>query len=134
MRVRILTSALADLTSGRAFYEAQGEGWGEYFFDSVFSDIDSLALYGGIHRKALGYHRMLARRFPPRFITDGTRWFGGRLSRSGLQAEPSKDRTRFTDQLASVNSPCKSLLPRFTKRRCGANFAKLIVHGTVHAS
>ena len=64
MRVRILTAALADLTSGRVFYEAQGEGLGDYFFDSVFSDIDSLALYGGIHRKTLGYHRLLARRFP----------------------------------------------------------------------
>jgi plasmid stabilization system protein ParE len=64
MRVRILTAALADLTSGRVFYERQGEGLGDYFFDSVFSDIDSLALYGGIHRKALGYHRLLARRFP----------------------------------------------------------------------
>ena len=64
MRVRILTSALDDLTAGRAFYDRQGEGLGAYFFDSIFSDIDSLALYGGIHRKVLGYHRMLARRFP----------------------------------------------------------------------
>jgi hypothetical protein len=64
MRVRILTSALNDLASGRTFYEKQGEGLGDYFFDSVFADIDSLALYGGIHRKVFGYHRLLARRFP----------------------------------------------------------------------
>jgi plasmid stabilization system protein ParE len=64
MRVRILTSALADLSSGRRFYEEQGEGVGEYFFDSLFSDIDSLALYGGIHIKVMGFHRLLARRFP----------------------------------------------------------------------
>ena len=64
MRVRILTSALKDLEYGRAFYEGQGEGLGDYFFDSVFADIDSLALYGGIHRKVYGYHRLLARRFP----------------------------------------------------------------------
>jgi plasmid stabilization system protein ParE len=64
MRVRILTSALNDLDRGRAFYEKQGEDLGEYFFDSVFADIDSLALYGGIHRKVFGYHRLLARRFP----------------------------------------------------------------------
>jgi len=43
MRVRILTSAFEDLTFGRAFYEAQGQGLGDYFFDSVFSEIDSLA-------------------------------------------------------------------------------------------
>ena len=64
MRVRILTSALDDLTAGRAFYDRQGEGLGAYFFDSIFSDIDSLALHGGVHRKVLGYHRLLARRFP----------------------------------------------------------------------
>jgi hypothetical protein len=64
MRVRILTSALKDLDGGRAFYERQGEGLGDYFFDSVFADIDSLALYGGVHRRVYGYHRLLARRFP----------------------------------------------------------------------
>jgi hypothetical protein len=64
MKVRILTSAFKDLAAGRLFYDRQGEGLGEYFFDSVFSDIDSLALYGGIHRKVFGYHRLLARRFP----------------------------------------------------------------------
>jgi plasmid stabilization system protein ParE len=64
MRVRLLTSALNDLASGRAFYDKQGEGLGDYFFDSVFADIDSLVLYGGVHAKVFGYHRLLARRFP----------------------------------------------------------------------
>jgi hypothetical protein len=64
MRVRILSSALTDLVIGREFYEMQAEGIGDYFFDSLFSDIDSLSLYGGIHRKVLGFHRMLSRRFP----------------------------------------------------------------------
>lgn len=49
---------------GRLFYEKQGEGLGEYFFDSLFSDIDSLILYGGIHPKVFACHRMLAKRFP----------------------------------------------------------------------
>lgn len=64
MKVRILTSAFNDLSDGREFYDQQGEGLGDYFFDSVFSDIDSLALYGGIHLKVSGYHRYLASRFP----------------------------------------------------------------------
>jgi hypothetical protein len=64
MSVRSLTSALNDLPSGRIFYDQQGEGLGDYFFDSVFADIDSLALYGGIHRRVFGYHRLLAKRFP----------------------------------------------------------------------
>jgi plasmid stabilization system protein ParE len=64
MNVRILTSAQNDLAGGRAFYELQGEGLGDYFLDSVFSDIDSLALYGGIHPKVMGHHRLLTKRFP----------------------------------------------------------------------
>jgi hypothetical protein len=64
MKVRILTSALNDLAAGHEFYEEQGEGLGGYFFDSVFADIDALALYAGIHLKVFGYHRRLASRFP----------------------------------------------------------------------
>jgi plasmid stabilization system protein ParE len=64
MRIKLLSSAQEDLYEGRLFYEKQGEGLGEYFFDSLFSDIDSLIFYGGIHQKVFGYHRMLAKRFP----------------------------------------------------------------------
>jgi plasmid stabilization system protein ParE len=64
MKIKILSSALDDLSEGRLFYERQGEGLGEYFLDSLFSDIDSLTLYGGIHPKFFGYHRMLSKRFP----------------------------------------------------------------------
>ena len=64
MRIRILSSAVEDLHAGRLFYEKQGEGLGEYFFDSVFSDIDSLVLYAGIHPKVFGYHCLLSKRFP----------------------------------------------------------------------
>jgi plasmid stabilization system protein ParE len=64
VRIKLLSSAVEDLYEGRLFYEKQGEGVGEYFFDSLFSDIDSLTLYGGIHPKVFGYHRMLSKRFP----------------------------------------------------------------------
>jgi plasmid stabilization system protein ParE len=64
MKVRILASAHNDLATGRAFYEHQGVGLGDYFLDSVFSDIDSLALYGGIHPKVMGHDRLLTKRFP----------------------------------------------------------------------
>ncbi len=64
MRIKILSSAVEDLHAGRLFYEKQGEGVGAYFFDAVFSDIDSLVLYAGIHPKVYGYHRMLSKRFP----------------------------------------------------------------------
>ena len=64
MRIKVLSSAIDDLYAGRFFYENQAEGVGTYFFDSLFSDIDSLVLYAGIHPIFQGYHRMLAKRFP----------------------------------------------------------------------
>ena len=64
MRIKILSSAVEDLHLSRVFYEDQGEGLGEYFFDSLFSDIDSLVLYAGIHPKVFGYYRLLSKRFP----------------------------------------------------------------------
>jgi len=64
MIVRLLDSALEDLDRGRRFYERQGEGLGAYFLDSLLSEIDSLVLFAGIHRKVFGFHRLLAKRFP----------------------------------------------------------------------
>ena len=65
MRIKILPSALDDLRRGWRFYERQEQGLGDYFQDSLFSDIDSLITYAGIHRKAFGYyHRLLSKRFP----------------------------------------------------------------------
>jgi plasmid stabilization system protein ParE len=64
MKIKILASALEDLHAGRLFYDKQVEGVGEYFFDALFADIDSLTLYAGIHSKIFGYHRLLAKRFP----------------------------------------------------------------------
>ena len=64
MKIRILSSTFNDLARGRDFYGQQGEGLGSYFLDSLFSDIDSLSLYAGIHRQVFGFHRLLAKRFP----------------------------------------------------------------------
>ena len=64
MMLKILPSAINDLYIGRLFYEKQGFGIGDYFFDSLFSDIDSLILYAGIHKKVFGYFRLLCSKFP----------------------------------------------------------------------
>lgn len=64
MKISIRKSAEEDLADGFAFYERQGPGLGSYFLDALFADIDSLALYGGIHRKVWGAHRLLSRTFP----------------------------------------------------------------------
>jgi len=64
MRILILPSARDDLSDGFKFYERQGAGLGDYFLESLFSDIESLRLYAGIHLKRFGYHRLLSKRFP----------------------------------------------------------------------
>ena len=64
MRIRILASGIQDLQGGKEFYDRQEPGVGDYFQDCLFCDIDSLVLYGGIHRRVFGYHRLLSRRFP----------------------------------------------------------------------
>ena len=60
----ILPSARDDLRDGFYFYEKQQAGLGDYFLDSVSADIDSLAIYAGIHRRVHGAYRLLCHTFP----------------------------------------------------------------------
>ena len=55
MRVQLLDEAEQDLLGGCRFYEAQEEGLGDYFLDSLCSDIDSLQLFAGIHKRQFGF-------------------------------------------------------------------------------
>jgi len=67
MRIRdiqILTEAVQDLDTGKRFYDQQQSGIGNYFWDSLLADIESLLIHAGVHRAVNGYHRMLAKRFP----------------------------------------------------------------------
>jgi plasmid stabilization system protein ParE len=64
VKIKILPSALDDLNRGRRFYARQGKSVGDYFLDSLFSDIDSLELYVGVHLKVFDFHRLLSKRFP----------------------------------------------------------------------
>jgi hypothetical protein len=62
--VFILEEAVVDLENVRIFYEERQPGLGDYFWDTLLSDVESLIVYGGIHAKAMGFHRMLSKRFP----------------------------------------------------------------------
>jgi plasmid stabilization system protein ParE len=64
VKVNILPTALEDLDRGRRFYARQRRSLGDYFLDALFSDIDSLELYAGIHMEVFDFHRLLAKRFP----------------------------------------------------------------------
>lgn len=65
MNIKILKSAKRDLEEGYYFYEYQREGLGNYFLESLMSDIESLHIYAGIHSIHFDrYHRLLSKRFP----------------------------------------------------------------------
>lgn len=59
-----LEEVALDLDLGELFYENQSIGLGNYFRDSILSDIESLWLYGVIHIKINGLYRLLSKRFP----------------------------------------------------------------------
>ena len=61
MKIKILNSATLDLIDGYWFYEKQAKDLGAYFLDTLFSDIDSLKIYAGIHSIHFEkYHRLLS--------------------------------------------------------------------------
>lgn len=63
-QIQVLSDAENDLEEGRVFYDNQQQGIGEYFWDSLLSDIESLIIYAGAHSKEYGYYRMSSKRFP----------------------------------------------------------------------
>ena len=60
----LLEDVANDIKLAENFYENQNQGLGNYFKDSIISDIESLWLYGGIHKKVFGVYRLLSKRFP----------------------------------------------------------------------
>jgi hypothetical protein len=65
MKIEILDHAQADLVQGYRYYENKEAGLGIYFLDTLYSDIDSLSVYGGIHPKRYkNFNRALSKRFP----------------------------------------------------------------------
>ncbi len=64
MKIEILSGADEDILDGYRFYERQATGLGGYFLDSLYSDIDSLLVFAGVHRIVYGLYRCLSKRFP----------------------------------------------------------------------
>lgn len=62
--VFVLEEAVEDLNEGKAFYDHQESGVGNYFWDNLIVDIESLLIYGGIHLKKFGLYQMYSKRFP----------------------------------------------------------------------
>ena len=62
--VVVLKEVADDLNDGKIFYDQREVGVGDYFWDSLLADLESLIIYAGIHNKECGLYRMLAKRFP----------------------------------------------------------------------
>jgi hypothetical protein len=63
--LRLTGKALKDLADGKAFYEMQEKGVGEYFARTLESEIEGLRITAGIHSKPYAdYHRLIVRKFP----------------------------------------------------------------------
>ena len=76
MKIEILDEVHEDLILGFRFYESQEPGLGAYFLDCLFSDIDSLLVFAGIHAVTYAYHRSCPGVSHLRFTTVWKeRWF-----------------------------------------------------------
>ena len=65
MKIQILDLAKTDLIEGYHFYQDREAGLGGYFLANLYTDIDSLAIFGGLHSKPYRhFHRALSKRFP----------------------------------------------------------------------
>ena len=68
MKLQVLVEATGDLADGYRFYERQAAGLGEYFLDSLWSEIQSLRLCCGVHTLYQGLLSALGKKIPLRRI------------------------------------------------------------------
>ena len=64
MIIEIREQAREDLQLGFRFYEEQAPGLGQHFLECLFTDIESLTRFAGIHETVDGFKRLLSKRFP----------------------------------------------------------------------
>ena len=65
MKLLVLDAARDDLIAGFAFYEAREHGIGDHFLACLYSGVESLRIFGGIHRRVYkNLQRSLSKRFP----------------------------------------------------------------------
>ncbi len=67
--VVVMKEVADDLNDGKAFHGQRDYGIGEYFWDSMIADIESLVIYACVHTREHGLCRMLSSDSPTRFTT-----------------------------------------------------------------
>jgi len=51
IEIKIIKEAVNDLKNSKVFYNNQKMGLGDYFWNSIIKDIESLNIYAGIQKK-----------------------------------------------------------------------------------
>src|SRR4051812_47258603 len=116
MRLQLLDLATRDLIEGFHFYEDKEKGLGDYFLVNLYSDIESLKLFAGTHRKSLPrYSTWLFRNDShSRFIIPSKRILSG--------SEPwwiaAKGRHGFDGTLKAPDHACRDLSKGYYKMLC----------------
>lgn len=64
MIVQLSRTAISGLNGGYRFYEKKEHGLGDYFKNTLLSEIEGLKVTAGIHRTIYGHQRMISRVFP----------------------------------------------------------------------
>ena len=62
--VRLTDEAIQDIDNAANFYDQIEPGLGDYFFDSITTDVEALEFFGGLHQQRFGYYACPATRFP----------------------------------------------------------------------
>ena len=63
-QIKITEYAKTDLEVAYNFYNSQKENLGDYFLEIILDEIKMLEVYGCLHQKIYGFHRMLSKKFP----------------------------------------------------------------------
>jgi len=65
VKIVVTNAARENIIEGFRFYEEQVSGLGQYYRESIYSDIDSLEIYAGVHEIFHGaYYRLISKNFP----------------------------------------------------------------------
>ena len=64
MRIEILGCGHRDIVNGSRFYDEQQQGLGNYFASYVYSELESLVVFAGVHVRYAGYYKMILKKFP----------------------------------------------------------------------
>jgi hypothetical protein len=98
VKIEILDDARQDLLDGSQFYNRVEASLGDYFFNSLLSDIDSLQIYAGIPSRVFDYYRCLSKRFPFAIYYEFHPGLGSDLLSARLSQEPTWIRQRLQRQ------------------------------------